>query len=800
MSDPKAEFGALITPALKVDKILAGIFNKTTNDKLGKLDGDEFMEAVIATGVRLMGAYKAANSSGQSIPQASQKVMGWIGAAEKQQESENVTGCKLPLKKGDITFNEIAGQAQVKSEMTKNYIYPIKFPNLFLTKTKGVLLYGPPGTGKCLAPEEKVIMFSGKMKMAKNIKPDDMLMGDNSKPRAVLSVCEGKDEMYKIIPSKGRSFVVNKPHILSLISDSGRKVNIPLNEYLRQSKKFKAKYKGYRVGVEWAGKIEFHVDPYRMGEWLGGDDEALLPEEKPASFGRIPQDYKISPKSVRRQILAGLIDFAGRMIRCDCFEINFDSNEELIEDILFLAHSLCIHAVRVGVNTIRLSGKNIIQIPSCRFINFMNGYSKGCDTDTFDFRIEPQGQGKYCGFSIDGNRKFLLQDFTVTHNTLLARAATAEIPGAVFFAPSPGDLKGKYEGETEKNIAKVFQCAYQKIQEKKSDGAKKYSAAVIFMDEFDSLAGARGDDAGMRRSVNALLQAMDGIKNTEGVSVIAATNYPWDIDDAVLRRFTSRVFVDLPDYEAREWLVRASLMENYSAPNIPFKKRRGLTRAMGRDGKYVWNTHAIQNLSNPKVASSDYCKTKTDAVVEGGWGGWGGKTIPGTEVADSFKESYIKDIVDQTGPTAKAAEILKQIKGGEPYDADSVSDADLEVRFGYSASDMTKMMGIAVQNASNKALSGGFRYVDVGDEKYVVATPLSHADVRFAILPGAIKVLQKKGIKDAFLQPQFYDRVLNFNLCQSDISNAIEEYPSTIRSSDYVRLLNYKYFNIMPEK
>jgi len=85
---------------------------------------------------------------------------------------------------------------------------------------EGILLHGSNGAGKCYRPNTPVMMLSGEIKLAKNIKKYDKLMGDDSTPRTVLSITKGKGQMYKIIPTKGDSFTVNGPHILCLKSSS----------------------------------------------------------------------------------------------------------------------------------------------------------------------------------------------------------------------------------------------------------------------------------------------------------------------------------------------------------------------------------------------------------------------------------------------------------------------------------------------------------------------------------------------------------------------------------------------------
>jgi hypothetical protein len=144
-----------------------------------------------------------------------------------------------------------------------------------------------------------------------------------------------------------------------------------------------------------------------------------------------------------------------------------------------------------------------------------------------------------------------------TGKTYIIKAAVnqlqAEDPsvGVLYFAPSPGDLKGKYVGETEKKIEEIFTCAAKaacKYQEETcKDKGKKY-ISIIFMDEMDAIAPDRSKDTtGLAaNSVNTLLQMMDGIKSSPNVAVVAATNYPWNLDSAILRRFDTQILFDVP--------------------------------------------------------------------------------------------------------------------------------------------------------------------------------------------------------------------------------------------------------------
>ena len=150
---------------------------------------------------------------------------------------------------------------------------------------------------------------------------------------------------------------------------------------------------------------------------------------------------------------------------------------------------------------------------------------------------------------------FLLYGPPGTGKTLLVKAAVNELQiedpnvSVLFFAPTGATLKGKYVGETEKRIVEAYKCASLAACrcEKNSPGKKFIS--VIFIDELDSIARDRNkDDTGlMANSVNTLLQVMDGIESPENVATIGATNYPWELDAAVLRRFDTQILLGLPD-------------------------------------------------------------------------------------------------------------------------------------------------------------------------------------------------------------------------------------------------------------
>ncbi|KAL6527610.1 hypothetical protein OROMI_029421 [Orobanche minor] len=172
-----------------------------------------------------------------------------------------------------------------------------------------------------------------------------------------------------------------------------------------------------------------------------------------------------------------------------------------------------------------------------------------------------------------------------TGKTMLAKAVATEA-GANFINISMSTISSKWFGEGEKYVKAVFSLA------------SKISPSVVFVDEVDSMLGRRenpGEHEAMRKMKNEFMMNWDGLrtKDKERVLVLAATNRPFDLDEAVIRRLPRRLMVNLPDAQNREKILNVILAKEELTPTVDLAAVANMTNGYsGSDLKNLCVTAA----------------------------------------------------------------------------------------------------------------------------------------------------------------------------------------------------------------
>jgi len=323
-----------------------------------------------------------------------------------------------------------------------------------------IAIHGPPGTGKCHVYNTPILMYNGTIKMVQDIIVGDLVMGDDSTPRKVVDLGRGEDDLYEVIQSNGDVYGVNSEHILCLkkighVISNENIIEMSVKDFLKLPKDISRDFCGYHVAVEFPEK-PIMCDPYLMGEWLMN-----------GKCNKMAHEYKTNSKINRMALLAGMIDSDKTNSPDNIYRCVTHTNKELIEDVVFLARSL-------GYDAYQENDKVVI-----------HGYEVDPSImySESQIRINAIGRGKYYGFTLDGNHRYLLKDFTVTHNTSLVKEGISKILNRPFAfialggATDSSFLEGHsytYEGSTWGQIVQILIDS-------------KCMNPVIYFDELDKI-------------------------------------------------------------------------------------------------------------------------------------------------------------------------------------------------------------------------------------------------------------------------------------------------------------------------
>lgn len=266
-----------------------------------------------------------------------------------------------------------------------------------------------------------------------------------------------------------------------------------------------------------------------------------------------------------------------------------------------------------------------------------------------------------------GNRKptsgILLYGPPGTGKSYLAKAVATEA-NSTFFSVSSSDLVSKWMGESERLVKQLFTMA------------RENKPSIIFIDEVDALCGPRGEgeSEASRRIKTELLVQMNGVGNDPtGVLVLGATNIPWQLDAAVRRRFERRIYIALPEVEARTRMfelnigdvpcdctphdlkILAEMTDGYSGHDIAVVVRDALMQPIRKIQQATHFKPVIDKDGNEKLTP---CSPGDSGAKEMSWMDIGTDEL---KEPDLTIKDFIKSIKSNR-PTVNSADIAKHIE------------------------------------------------------------------------------------------------------------------------------------------
>ncbi|KAF9980150.1 hypothetical protein BGZ75_008765 [Mortierella antarctica] len=199
-----------------------------------------------------------------------------------------------------------------------------------------------------------------------------------------------------------------------------------------------------------------------------------------------------------------------------------------------------------------------------------------------------------------------------TGKTMLARAVAGEA-GVPFFFMSGSEFDEMYVGVGARRVRELFAAA------------RSRAPSIVFIDELDAIGARRNpkDQTYMKQTLNQLLVELDGFSQTEGVIIIAATNFPELLDKALVRpgRFDRHVNVPLPDVRGRMQILKHHLKTIHTSPAVDISViARGTPGFSGADLANLINQAAIQasreGVSEVGIKQFEHAKDKILMGVE----------------------------------------------------------------------------------------------------------------------------------------------------------------------------------------
>jgi len=481
---------------------------------------------------------------------------------------------------GEIGYDDIGGCDKQLAQIRELVELPLRHPQIFqsvgIPPPKGVLLYGPPGSGKTIiakavAGETGAFFFllNGPEIMSK-------LAGESeSNLRKAFETAEKNapsiifiDEIDSIAPKRDKAGGEVERRIVSQL--------LTLMDGIKATS---------NVVVIAATNRPNVIDPAlrRFGRFDRELDIGVPDDNGRLEILRIKtRNMRLSQDCDLERIAKDTHGYVGADISQLCMEAAFQSIREkmhLIDvdaekidaevlDSIEVSNSNFQHALAAtSPSALR---ENVVEVPNVSWEDV--GGLEDVKRELYETVQYPlEHADKFEKFGMQPSKGVLFYGPPGCGKTLLAKAIANEC-GANFISIKGPELLTMWFGESEANVRELF------------DKARAAAPCILFFDEIDSIAKARGGGASEAggagdRVINQILTEIDGVGARKSVFVIGATNRPDILDNAVTRpgRLDQLIYIPLPDYKSRVSIFRANLRKSPVEPAVDIEQLASAT-------------------------------------------------------------------------------------------------------------------------------------------------------------------------------------------------------------------------------
>jgi transitional endoplasmic reticulum ATPase len=460
-------------------------------------------------------------------------------------------------RRADVTYDDLGGMKDTIDALREMVELPLRHPELFqrlgVDPPKGVLLHGPPGTGKTMLA--KAVANESAARFFSIAGPEIMGSAYGESERRLREIFEQAaqaapsiifiDEIDSIAPKRAqvtgeaeKRLVAQLLTLLDGIEPRQNTVVIAatnrpeaLDEALRRPGRFDREI---IVGVpDQPGRREI-LGIHTRGMPLGPDVD--LDDLARRTYGFVGADIAALTREAALEAVRRIMP-------------RLNLGEDVIPTEILDALSVELRDFDNALKRVQPSAMRevMVEAPTLTWDD-IGGLDSARDRLREGVELPLKHPEAFRRLGIRPAKGFLLYGPPGTGKTLLAKAAARESE-ANFIATKSSDLLSKWYGESEQQIARLF------------NRARQVAPTIIFIDELDSLVPARGGGLGepqvTERVVNTILAEMDGLEELQNVVVIGATNRPTLIDPALLRpgRFDELIYVGVPDTAGRRRIL-----------------------------------------------------------------------------------------------------------------------------------------------------------------------------------------------------------------------------------------------------